>query len=892
MSFPRHGGYWGAGVATTLVAGLLGLGGHGLTAQNVHTLQGKAWLSNNGNGSVSLVDGYSGRVGAQVGVSGLGHPLQVVDAPDGAVVTDDHGRLVKVANDDFTTSGTITLFGGHITTAAAGSATLYAVDQAAGDIQQLDPAGAGLTPIGPRLHAGSSITSPVVAPDGSLYAAVPANGSVIHVAGGAVSAVGGVGQPTDQLAVVIAGRTPVAVDLTLGTVSRVASGPSAVRVAALPQGHKAVQVTGSDTVDGLLAVVGADDVDAVDAATGAVTTTPLTSAIAPVQAVMRGSSVVIIDSLTHQVLMVDPASGKPPTQLRLPGVQAPDTLTVQDRLVFVNDSQDSSAAVIDGSGNVVPVSKYLPAPKPTPSTPKPTPSSAPPAPTTSRPSGPTGPTGPTGTVPTGNRSTGPRSSTPKPPRPGPPGAPGAPAATAGNASADLGWRAAAPNGSPVTVYHIAWTGSDASTGTLDAPGTALGTTIPSLTNGVQYTFTVVAQNGVGRGPSATSNPVTPSGNVPDAPTGVTAATPNPDGTVTLTWTAPDHAYHVAGYTVWAAGSTVPLVSNVSGTSTTLGAQQNLVVGTPVQFQVSATGTVGAAEGTKSTPSAPVTPYLPPTAPTIGVTSIAANGTSAQITVSCDAACQQGSPPAKYRVALTPAAGGPVVVNATADGSPVTVPLSGLAANTSYTLAVRVTDAAQATGPNGTAPLTTTGPPSVSGVSAGANGLTLSVSANVGRGGLATDCWVTVDGTSINSHSTACGTINVGVSTFNQAYTVHYYAQNAAGQATGQTTVMTGTKAIIADATAAFGTCPAKSQYCGGNSHVLSVAGWNPSNEILFVTQGTTVQALCWENATPADSSTKMGTSTVWIKVSSPANGYMSNLWMLDPNTATNNLPGC
>lgn len=887
MSFPRHGGYWGAGVATTLVAGLLGLSGHGLSAQNVHTLQGKAWLSNNGNGSVSLVDGYSGRVGAQVGVSGLVHPLQVVDAPDGAVVTDSQGRLVKVANDDFTTGGTLTLFGGHVTTAAAGHDTLYAVDQAAGDIQQLDPAGAGLAPIGPRLHAGFSITSPVVAPDGSLYAAVPANGSVIRVAGGAVSAISGVGQPTDQLAVVIAGHTPVAVDLTRGSVSRVAPGPAAVPVAGLPQGHKAVQVTGSDTVDGLLAVVGADDVDAVYATTGTVITTPLASAIAPVQAVMRGSSVVIIDSLTHQVLMVDPTSGRPPTTLRLASVQDPDTLTVQDRLVFINDSQDSSAAVVNGDGTVVPVSKYLPAPKPAPSVPTSAPSSAPPAPTANR------PTGPTGASPTGNRGNRPGDA---PPKSGPPGAPGALTATAGNASAALGWRAAAPNGSAVRLYHIAWTGSDATTGTLDVPGAGLGATVPGLTNGVQYTFAVAAQNGVGRGPAATSNPVTPSGNVPDAPTGLTAATPNPDGTVALTWTAPDHSYHVAGYTIWTAGSTVPLLSNVPATSATLGAQQGLVVGTPVQFQVSATGTVGAAEGVKSAPSTVVTPYLPPTAPKVSVTSVAANGTSAKLAVSCDTACQQGSAPSKYRVALSPAATGPITVDATADGSPVTVPLSGLTANTSYTLTVGITDAAGATGPNGTTPLTTTGPPTVSGVSAGAGGLTLSVSANVGQGGLATDCWVTVDGTSINSHSTACGTINVGVSTFNQSYTVHYYAQNAAGQATGQTTVMTGTKGIVADASAAFGTCPPTNPppYCGGDSGIMNQPAYTGATKVATVHQGTTVQAVC-QTTGGKDTGTVnpyKGGSYLWIKVTSPATGYMSNLWMQDPNTAADNLPGC
>ena len=107
--------------------------------------------------------------------------------------------------------------------------------------------------------------------------------------------------------------------------------------------------------------------------------------------------------------------------------------------------------------------------------------------------------------------------------------------------------------------------------------------------------------------------------------------------------------------------------------------------------------------------------------------------------------------------------------------------------------------------------------------------------------------------------------------------------------------MTGTKGITADATAAFGTCPSKSAYCGGDSHLLSAPGWNSGNEIMLVKQGTVVQALCWTSATPADTGTVSPynkPSTTWIKVSSPAGGYMSNLWMQDPSTAANNLPGC
>lgn len=93
---------------------------------------------------------------------------------------------------------------------------------------------------------------------------------------------------------------------------------------------------------------------------------------------------------------------------------------------------------------------------------------------------------------------------------GVPGPPTGVAAAAGNASATVSWTAPATGGSPITAYIV--TSSDGQSTTV--PGTARSALVGGLTNGVSYTFTVVARNAIGDGPpGTTSTPVTPSSSV-------------------------------------------------------------------------------------------------------------------------------------------------------------------------------------------------------------------------------------------------------------------------------------------------------------------------------------------------------------------------------------------
>jgi hypothetical protein len=111
--------------------------------------------------------------------------------------------------------------------------------------------------------------------------------------------------------------------------------------------------------------------------------------------------------------------------------------------------------------------------------------------------------------------TGPASQASNPVTPSAPTAPAAPtsvSAMPGNASATVAWTAPAADGSPITSYTVTpYIGTTAQTPTtITGSPPATSATVTGLQNGIAYTFTVTATNGVGTGPASTpSNAVTP-----------------------------------------------------------------------------------------------------------------------------------------------------------------------------------------------------------------------------------------------------------------------------------------------------------------------------------------------------------------------------------------------
>ena len=147
-----------------------------------------------------------------------------------------------------------------------------------------------------------------------------------------------------------------------------------------------------------------------------------------------------------------------------------------------------------------------------------------------------------------------------------PAAPTIGTATAGNASATVSWTPPTDTGgAPITGYTVQAFAGTATTAaaTLPAAAEATSLTVPGLTNGTGYTFTVAATNAAGTGPaSAASNRVTPAA-PPAAPT-LTARSPAVNATnvaagsnVTATFSEPVTGLPTTGAsTATAAGNLV------------------------------------------------------------------------------------------------------------------------------------------------------------------------------------------------------------------------------------------------------------------------------------------------------------------------------------------------
>jgi hypothetical protein len=170
-----------------------------------------------------------------------------------------------------------------------------------------------------------------------------------------------------------------------------------------------------------------------------------------------------------------------------------------------------------------------------------------------------------------------------------PAAPSAPtgvSATAGVASAAVSFVAPNANGSPIAGYTVT-----SNPGNFTAGGTSSPITVPGLTNGTAYTFTVTAANAIGTGTaSAPSNAVTPR-TTPSAPSAAVATAG--DGTASVAFGAPTSNGGVAitSYTVAASPGTATGTGTASPITVT-----GLTNGTSYTFTVTATNAAGTGGG--------------------------------------------------------------------------------------------------------------------------------------------------------------------------------------------------------------------------------------------------------------------------------------------------------
>ncbi len=176
-------------------------------------------------------------------------------------------------------------------------------------------------------------------------------------------------------------------------------------------------------------------------------------------------------------------------------------------------------------------------------------------------------------------------------------------AVAGNAQAHVTWNAPTSNGGSPILSYLVTSNPVGFSATVPAGGT-LAADVLGLANGTSYRFRVQATNATGTGgPSAYSNPVTPSG--PPNPPVITNATAG-DHSANVIWDVPiANGSPIDSFTVTASPggqhTTVPAPGSPKGGAVVMG----LTNGVAYTFMVVAHNAAG--NGPSSTPTSTVTP---------------------------------------------------------------------------------------------------------------------------------------------------------------------------------------------------------------------------------------------------------------------------------------------
>jgi hypothetical protein len=251
-------------------------------------------------------------------------------------------------------------------------------------------------------------------------------------------------------------------------------------------------------------------------------------------------------------------------------------------------------------------------------------------------------------------------------------------ASPSDASAMVTWVAPASNGGSVITGYTVTSSPEGHTANVN--GTTLQASVPGLTNGTAYTFTVTATNAKGPGAaSSPSNSVTPAA-IPGAPV-IGTATPG-NASAHVTWSAPSDTggVPITGYTV--TSSPGGITKSVDGTTLATDVT-GLTNGTSYTFAVVATNSAG--DSVPSAASGSVTPFTVADAPT-GVTATRGN-TQAHVTWTAPAS-NNGSTITGYTVTSAP--GG---ITKSVDGTTLATDVTGLTNGTSYTFTVVATNGA-------------------------------------------------------------------------------------------------------------------------------------------------------------------------------------------------------
>jgi hypothetical protein len=538
-----------------------------------------AWLANSVLGSVTHAEGPSGRADATVRLaSEHGDQLKIIQSGSTILVQDLRTGVVSRI-DPARLSVTQTASYGHRgIQVVAGDGLAYIIEPATGVIQRINPQTLSVT--GALVRIGTQIGAAGISPQGTLWAVLPARGSLMSLRGGTPGAHIRVGRPGDLLGLTLNGNRPVVTDATAATMTVVGTDGSILTVA-LPSDVSAsrppvplVPPTASGRVVPLV-IPARNQLVVVNTASGHPSAVTLGVGVRDTLQAPEalGRRVYIPDETTGSLIVYDLATGRLLPPVVVTGHRGRLDVFVNDGMLWANDPNGPRAVAVNSSGVVRTIGKYrgglpgrIPAPRhgspggtgpshgpgsslPVPSSGSPGPGRSPgpghhhghgspgPGPGHGSPGpGPGKSPSPHPTPSTGSPSSSPSPSPTPSQTPAPPTAPGAPTATAAPGSIRITFTPS--GGGTPDGYRLtgAPAGATVTPTSVPASGRPFQFTVTGLSCARQYTFAVIAEYSGGGISSPATAPMRPC--VPPAPPRSLSVTGTANHAMTLGWSAP------------------------------------------------------------------------------------------------------------------------------------------------------------------------------------------------------------------------------------------------------------------------------------------------------------------------------------------------------------------
>lgn len=347
----------GALIATSVVVGV------GAAGSIPRLADIGAWLGSSGSGEASHANGLTGDVDGKVKLPGMnghsvtiaqdGRTVLVLDRRTGKVVRIDPSQLTAEQSTNYGTSGLQLVSGGTYA---------YVVDAARGTVQRIDPA--LTTPAGEKVQLGPGLGSAAVDAQGTLWVPQPAKGTVVPFVNGVRSAEVEVAAAHHDLVLTLAQGRPVVTDRT-DAVTKVLTVAGTRQTFNLQGGindSAPARILVPATTDSPMVPILAADSGAL--ALVDVTSGQSVNARVPIQGhalgapQVLGTRVYIPDGTTGSLLVYDTASSAFQDSVNVTRKPGSLELFVRNGLLWVNDQNNSSAAVINAGGDVHTIGKY------------------------------------------------------------------------------------------------------------------------------------------------------------------------------------------------------------------------------------------------------------------------------------------------------------------------------------------------------------------------------------------------------------------------------------------------------------------------------------------------------------------------------------------------------